>query len=87
MCFRDTNLKNNKTSITPLSCGLLFSVKTALSSFPGSILKEEEGKTNQKKKVKASPLIDLGKENTVSGWLFIMIRKKQFAHLGECFIF
>ena len=30
--------------------------------------------------------MDQGKENTVAGWYFIMIREKQFAHLGECFI-
>ena len=35
---------------------------------------------------KISLLMDQGKENTVAEWYFIMIRKKQFSHLGECFI-
>lgn len=81
-------LRNKQISITPLSCGLRFSVKTALfilslSSFPSCTLKRRKVKIWM---MKASPLMDQGKENTVSGWYFIMIRKKQFAHRGECFI-
>ena len=59
-----------------------------LNSFPSYALKREKTKKKKKKKgmTKISPLMDQGKENTVAGWYFIMVRKKQFAHLGECFI-